>query len=233
MDSAGATATALLSFLVLPENDPPVLQSTSATYDPSARTHDGMSDVVDSVDVFIVTEDQGAVVPGLSVRDVDLDSGGALFFGGGPGPTDNGLIEITLYASNGTTSLGSGASEYIFLAGDGVDDGIMSFRALLAGANRALAGLTYRGRTDFYGDDELLVTVDDGGNFGSANLCVESATHVVGLGDGYTACPQVIKILTVKQLVGDIGEGSLVVRSPASEHDMCGFESQHDTCFWG
>lgn len=192
MDSEGATATALLSFLVLPENDPPVLQSALATHDSSTRTHDGMSDVVDSVEELIVREDQSIAVPGLSVRDVDLDAGGALFFGGGPGRTDNGLIEVTLYASNGTISLGGGLSGYTFLAGDGVDDRIVSFRASLAGTNQALAGLTYRGRTDFYGTDELLVTVDDGGNFGLATQCVESPTHGVELSDDYTACPQVI-----------------------------------------
>lgn len=195
MDSEGATATALLSFLVLPENDPPVLQSASATYDSSTRTHDGMSDVVDSVDELVVSEDQSITVSGLSVRDADLDAGGALFFGGGPGPTDNGLIEVTLYASNGTTSLGGGLSAYTFLAGDGVDDRIMSFRTSLAGANEALAGLTYRGQSDFYGTDELLVTVDDGGNFGLAAVCVESTTGGIGLGDDYTACPQVITTL--------------------------------------
>ncbi|CAN0304441.1 unnamed protein product, partial [Ectocarpus sp. 12 AP-2014] len=100
-----------------------------------------------------VSEDKDLAVPGLSVRDVDLR-------------VDGTLLEITLFASNGTTSLGTGVSGCSFLVGDGVDDGIMSFRASLGSVNRALAGLTYRGKADFYGTDDLVVTVDDGGRFG-------------------------------------------------------------------
>ncbi|CAM9843433.1 unnamed protein product, partial [Hapterophycus canaliculatus] len=113
-----------------------------------------------------VREDQDTAVAGLSVRDVDLAVEGAYVFGGGPGSADGGFIEVTLSSTNGTTTLGNGATGYTFLVGDGVANRLMSFRASLAGAIRALGGLTYRGEADFYGTDELVVTVDDGGSFG-------------------------------------------------------------------
>lgn len=189
----GATASAVFRFVVLPENDPPVLEMASATYDTSRLTHDGLSSVVESVNLLTVSEDEDTVISDLSVRDVDLDVDGEFIFGGDPGFVDSGLLEITLYASNGTTSLGAGVTGYTFLVGDGVDDRIMSFRASLAGANRALAGLTYRGKIDFYGIDDLVVTVDDGGRFGQGVMC-EEMPRLVGaeLGGDYTACPKVL-----------------------------------------
>lgn len=193
----GATATAILQFVVLPENDPPVLQMASATYDSSRLTHDGLSGVVESVDLFTASEDKDTAILGLSVRDADLDVEGNYIFGGDPGSVDSGLLEITLYASNGTTSLGAGVTGYTFLVGDGVDDGIMSFRASLDGANRALGGLTYRGKIDSYGTDDLVVTVDDGGRFGRGVLCEERQAQAAGidLGGDYQACPQVLSPL--------------------------------------
>lgn len=163
----------------------------SATYN-SDLTHDGLSAVIESVEQLTINEDEVSAIPGLSVRDVDLDVDGAYIFGGDPGSVDAGVVEVTLYASNGTTSLRAELNEYTFLVGDGVDDGIMSFRASLGGANRALAGLTYRGKIDFYGTDDIVVTVDDGGRFGRGSLCEESAMRGAGELDGsYAACPQV------------------------------------------
>lgn len=191
-DSAGATASAILRFVVLPENDPPVLEMASATYNLSKLTYDGLSPVIESVDPLTINEDEVSAIPDLSVRDVDLDVDGAYIFGGDPGSVDAGFVEITLYASNGTTSLGADLNDYTFLVGDGVNDGIMSFRASLGGANRALAGLTYRGKIDFYGTDDIVVTVDDGGRFGRGSLCEEGAMRGAGELDGnYPACPQV------------------------------------------
>lgn len=195
-DSAGATATATLQLVVLPENDPPVLELASATYDSTRLTHDGLSGVVESVDLFTASEDKDTAIPGLSVRDVDLDVEGKYIFGGDPGSMNSDLLEVTLYSSNGTTSLGAGVTGYTYLVGDGVDDRIMSFRASLAGANRALGGLTYRGKNDFYGTDDLVVTVDDGGRFGRGVLCEENpAQAVIELGGDYQACPQVLSRL--------------------------------------
>lgn len=193
VDSEGAQATGLLRFIVLPENDPPVLQMDSATYDPSTLTHDGLSNVVESVDLLSVREDQDMAISGILVRDVDLVVEGEHAFGGDPGSADGGFIEITLSSSNGSTTLGNGVAGCTFLVGDGVDNQIMSFRASLTGANRALAGLTYRGKADFYGTDELVVTVDDGGSFGLGSLCEDNSAHrsVYPGGDGYPACPQV------------------------------------------
>lgn len=232
-DSVGATATATLRFIVLPENDPPVLEMAYATYDSSRLTHDGLSGVVESVDLLTVKEDQDTAVPGLSVRDADVDVDGLYIFGGDPGPVDGGLVEITLYASNGTTSLGAGVIGYTFLVGDGVDDRIVSFRASLGGANRALAGLTYRGNIDFYGTDDLVVTVDDGGRFGRGVLCEQSATPGGGGSDldgDYPACPQVTIILAGNICHSQGYAGTLQRRLDGG--DVPGFASAHslDPC---
>lgn len=171
IDSDGGTSNALLAFVVMPENDPPVLESSASTYNSSMLTHDGLSHVVLAVDVLITREDQSSLVPGLSVRDVDLTLGKGPTFGGGPEAMDGGIIEVTVYASNGTVSVGTGSAGYVFLVGDGMDDRLVAFRTTLAGANQALAGLMYTGLNDFYGTDDLVVTVDDLGNYGRGSLC--------------------------------------------------------------
>lgn len=191
MDSDGVISTALLAFIVLPENDPPVLESTSATHDTNTRTHDGMSDVIESVSLITTKEDREIAVSGLSLRDIDFDISEEHIFGGGPSSADSGLVEVTFSASNGTISLRNGLVGYIFLVGDGLNDRILAFRASLAGANRALAGLTYRGLPDFYGTDDLIITVDDCGNYGWGALCEGIASRGVKLGDDNTPCPHV------------------------------------------
>lgn len=190
-DSEGTTTTSVLAFLVLPENDPPVLASTESVFDSSTRTHDGLSDVVIAVDTLNVKEDIDSLVPGLSVRDVDLDISKRRPFGGDFGSVDGHIVEMSVYASNGTVSLGAGTAGHIFLVGDGVDDKILVFRTSLARANVALAGLTYRGLYDFYGTDELLITIDDLGNFGRGSLCSDAVLNDGWLHSDFSLCPQV------------------------------------------
>lgn len=190
-DSDGDTVNSVLTFLVIPENDPPVLGSTSATYDLSTRTHDHVSDIIQSVDTFTVREDQDTNVRGLSVRDVDLDVTGGNTFGGDWSLSDSGIVEITISCSNGTVSLSPGTKGVLFLVGDGSNDRVLAFQASLVGANRALAGLTYRGQRDLYGNDELVIMVDDGGNYGWGVLCPVDLSYGVELGEKLTRCPQV------------------------------------------
>lgn len=190
-DSHGETVNSVLTFLVIPENDPPVLGSTSATYDPSTRTHDHISDIIQSVDTLTAREDQDTHIPGLSVRDVDLGVTGANTFGGDSSFSDYGIVEIAISCSNGTVSLSPGTKGVLYLVGDGSDDRILAFRTSLVGANHALAGLTYRGQRDFYGSDVLVIMVDDGGNYGWGALCPVGLSYGVELGEELTRCPQV------------------------------------------
>lgn len=186
-----ATATSSLSFVVMPENDPPVLQLNSASYDSSRTSHDGLSFVIESVEAMRVAEDQYKPIPGISVRDIDLDFGDDHIFGGDPDYTD-GLIEVAIFANNGTVSLEAGATGCMFLIGDGEDDMVVAFRSSLADANRALVGLHYRGRPDYYGTDELLVTVDDRGNCGRGSLCAPSIAYGSDASGKYGPCSQVL-----------------------------------------
>lgn len=196
-DSEKATTTATVDIVALPENDPPVFASRASTYNSSVLTHDGLSDVIIDVDMLIVREDEDSLIPGLSLRDVDLSLDKGYVFGGDPGSADGGIIEISVYTSNGTISLGPGTAGYIFLVGDGVDDRSVVFRTSLAGANQALAGLMYCGLNDFYGTDELIITVDDLGNYGRGPLCSD------GDFEGWAAyvespvCPQVSQLRVV------------------------------------
>ncbi len=50
-----------------------------------------------------------------------------------------------------------------FSRGDGVRDPIVTFHASLAATNIALAGLTYVTSQDYYGSDNITITVSDNG----------------------------------------------------------------------
>ncbi|CAM9142464.1 unnamed protein product, partial [Choristocarpus tenellus] len=181
-DAWGSSASAVVRFLVLPENDLPVIDMTGAQYDPLRQTHDGLSATVVGVDVIIAREDVDTLLEGLWVRDVDLGH-----------YDDKAMMEVTLYASNGTLSLPGGVSLAVFLAGDGHDDQSISFRASLPNINRALSGLTYRGRQDFFGTDEVIITVSDLGHHGQGILCSRGARGRAGqhgLNYHQGGCPQ-------------------------------------------
>lgn len=173
VDAEGAGAAASLPFLVMPENDPPVLSCGGARLDPSRLTADGLSKAIASVEARAVGEDEEYLVPGLAVRDVDLVNDSGRPFGGGPRPggSARGLLEVTIRATNGTVSLPKDAARAPLLVGDGTDDAVVAFRSSLGGVNGALAGLTYRARKDYFGSDELVVSVSDLGNYGRGRMC--------------------------------------------------------------
>ncbi|CAM9199449.1 unnamed protein product, partial [Discosporangium mesarthrocarpum] len=189
-DSEGARATSVLSFIVLPENDPPVIDVQGARYDPGILNHDGISAMISSVDTVIAQEDIETVLPSIRVRDVDIGpvggGSGAIFYPGDP-------VEVTLYATNGTLSLPKVTWIHDFLTGDGQDDQAMSFRATLTDVNEALGGLTYSGRQDHNGGDEVIITVRDLGRHGRGLNCIHggdvSDVKYTVKGD-YPNCPQ-------------------------------------------
>lgn len=105
---------------------------------------------VDRIDVY---EDIPSVIP-VSIADLDIDYTYAARF------------DVTLSSPFGLLSLGSTAG-LTFLRGDGVKDPIVRFFASVSATNAALAGLVYVSRQDYYGTDNITVTVSDQGYTGS------------------------------------------------------------------
>ncbi|MFO0904297.1 MAG: tandem-95 repeat protein [Pirellulales bacterium] len=74
-------------------------------------------------------------------------------------------IRVQLAAVNGVLTL-SGLTGLTFTAGDGVDDGTMTFTGTLASINTALNGLKFTPTADFFGSGSLTITTNDLGNTG-------------------------------------------------------------------
>ena len=100
-------------------------------------------------DAQSVTEDADLAISGVSITDSDADTG---------------LLQIALTVSNGQLSLSSGGGATVTDSTDG--SGGVSATGTLAQINDALSGLTYRGETNFFGQDSLSITVNDQGNSG-------------------------------------------------------------------
>jgi len=157
----GQTSTTTLRELVVdvtPVNDQPVLTLPGTEHHPVTKQPDFLSNVVMHVDTLEVAEDTNVVIEGVSVRDVDAHE------------APDTLIEISLYSTHGVVTLTTGAMApvFSFLAGTGFRDQAVVFRATVAHANAALAGLQYSGKPDYHGPDELVITVSDLGNVGAA-----------------------------------------------------------------
>ena len=100
-----------------------------------------------------VDEDEEIVIMGVAVDDVDVDEGG-------------GTLEITLSAGNGLLSLET-VEGLSFQVGDGVLDPSMVFTGSVTDVGAALANLLYLGDPNYFGDDQVSITVSDMGNTGS------------------------------------------------------------------
>ena len=101
---------------------------------------------VDNIDVF---EDVPYTIP-VSISDVDIEY------------TYASALAVTVSSSFGLLSLGPIAG-VTFDRGDGVTDPIIQFRASLTATNHALAGLTYVSGLNYYGSDNITITVSDQG----------------------------------------------------------------------
>jgi hypothetical protein len=106
----------------------------------------------------VVDEDVDLLVQGLSIKDVDAG---------------NGALEVTLRVENGTLTVGQ-IEGLTFTEGLGSGGAVVTFTGKLPDVNRALATLVYRGGENYYGDDRLSITVDDGGNSGAGDKLQDS-----------------------------------------------------------
>jgi ELWxxDGT repeat protein len=153
----------VLHLYVLPANDAPVLGVPGSYYDEVSSTDDQLTRSKRVMRPYYTVEDQVLPLTGISVRDVDVDE------------TPGGLLQVTIYASNGTVSIAPSQLQ-VFTVGDGVDDKVLAFKATLENANLALASLYYRANTDFFGTDTVIVSVEDLGNTGKGPWCAMSVS---------------------------------------------------------
>jgi len=109
-------------------------------------------------------ENTNLIINGISVTDVDLG---------------NGTLSVALIAS-GSLSLSS-VEGLNFAEGDGIQDSSMLFSGSLAAVNAALSGLTYRGITDFNGEDTIEISVNDNGFSGFGLARGDSQSIVVNV----------------------------------------------------
>jgi VCBS repeat-containing protein len=113
-----------------------------------------------------VNENAGLVFSGASlitISDVDVLGG---------------TEKVTLSVNHGALTL-AGKSGLSFTAGDGTADATMTFTGSVAAVNNALDGLTYRGNTNFHGNDALTITTNDQGNTGSGGAQTDADTVAI------------------------------------------------------
>src|SRR5690606_17637194 len=77
-----------------------------------------------------------------------------------------GIIQVTLTATNGLLTL-SGTTGLTFSAGNGTDDGTMTFEGTIADINLALAGLEFAPTGGYNGPASLEIISDDNGLSGT------------------------------------------------------------------
>jgi len=90
----------------------------------------------------------------------------------------NGLLRVTLTASNGTASL-SGVGGLSFTVGSGADDATMTFEGSQASINAALNGLTFSPTAGFHGAASLQITTNDLGNAGFGGAKTDTDTVAI------------------------------------------------------
>jgi len=141
-DEGNSSDTATLYLDVQPSNDAPTLAFLPG-FASSQQAQEGTP--------FFIT--------GLSVGDVDIEQ-------------DSGeLLQVTIYASNGTVSINDKIGVQLFTEGSGVRDKVIAFKASLADTNRALASLVYQNDPQYYGPDAIIIGVEDLGNNGLGPAC--------------------------------------------------------------
>ncbi|WP_068493932.1 DUF4347 domain-containing protein, partial [Paramagnetospirillum marisnigri] len=106
-----------------------------------------------------VNEDTGLSLSGLGVADADSSAN---------------AVDVTLKVANGTLSLASLSGLTVTSGSNG--SAAMVLHGTAADINTALGGLTYQGRTDFNGSDQLVVSVTDNGNSGVGTSLSDTKT---------------------------------------------------------
>ena len=109
---------------------------------------------------FTVDEDTRLNITGLSIADVDANTGELL---------------VSLSVDHGALSLGD-MTGLTFSAGDGTDDATLTFTGTLSDINAALATLSFQGGLNENGPAALSASVSDQANTGSGGALADSGS---------------------------------------------------------
>ena len=157
-DESGGTSESVLSVDVLAMNDAPVLMTGHDVLDATLTFGDDLSQLRTGVNTLFVKEDVAHKMVGVSVRDVDCKQS-----------LVEGLVQVTAYSSNGAVSVPANSPVQQYVSGSGgVLNKMLIFTGSVKNVNVALSDLVYASDVDYYGADQLILTVNDLGNYGYA-----------------------------------------------------------------
>ena len=100
----------------------------------------------------------------------------------------SGNVNVTLSVDHGELNL-AGIAGLSFTSGDGSNDATMDFSGTVADINNALATLTYRSATNYFGADTFTITTNDLGNTGPGGAYSDTDTvsiNVLSVNDSPT-----------------------------------------------
>lgn len=143
-DNEGSSSSSTLLIQVTPANDPPAVTVPGAHFDEVLSTPDGLTRRIVHVSTLAAVEDVPRPVPDVRIRDVDATESFGAVATGASSPATAGLVEVSLFATNGTLSINPASPVALYTAGDGTKDQSLSFRATVANANEALKTLVYQ-----------------------------------------------------------------------------------------
>jgi ELWxxDGT repeat protein len=157
-DESGGTSESVLSVDVWAINDYPVLMTSHDVLDETLTFGDDMSPLRIGVDTLTVKEDVAHKLVGVSVRDVDCKQ-----------TLVEGTLQVTVYSTNGKVSVPANSPILQYVSGSGGTlNKVLIFTGSVKNVNIALSDLVYVGDVDYYGTDQLILTVSDLGNNGYA-----------------------------------------------------------------
>jgi ELWxxDGT repeat protein len=127
--------------------------------------------------VIQVQEDEDHIFIDLDIVDPDANFINPML------PTSSqGMLEVNITTNHGIVSLATLAGLHI-LSGTGTahtySSGILQFRGRPDLIKKAIRGLTYRGSSDWSGDDEMQISVSDLGNSGKGGILTASSSITI------------------------------------------------------
>ena len=207
-DASGLTDYGKLTIFVQAANDPPVLSIGALTqHDVVDYEVDQLSRTVLKVNTLQCIENEACPIEELVVRDVDvMDS-------------VDGALRFTFAAANGTFAVDpivSSVGKFFRSSQSYVQITVPASELFTA-----LNGIVYHPDLDYYGFDEILVSVDDLGNTGYGPLCVEfeaagkpcSMTDSLRIPVYISPQPDRIEIVTPTDLITGAEDGLIVVQN--------------------
>jgi hypothetical protein len=169
--TASAINAALDGLAFAPPADATGSYTLSITADDQGNTGTGgaLSDT-DTVGIMVVAVDDAPVNAVPAAQATSEDNGLTFSVAAGNAVSvadvDAATLRVTLAATSGGLTL-AGTTGLSFSAGDGTNDGTMTFTGAVAALNAALDGLTFTPAADFNGAATLTVTTDDLGGSGT------------------------------------------------------------------